>query len=590
MNLESETALPYIPNDRRRRWLIHWILALTGLALSLQGAEQVPTSADPFSSNRVLQVEITMAPADWDKLSRQERDMTAQLGRERLNTTVPKPYTWFTAKVTIDGQTFQKVGVRKRGFYGSSDRNRPALNLDLDRELKQQNFQGRKSLKLHNNKQDGTNARQLMSYQLFAAAGVPAPRCNLAEVTVNGKKLGIYTHLEGIDDDFLQRKFGNKNGNLYEAQISDFRAEWLITFEKKNNPAATNRSDLNAVVEALKATDAELLGRVGAVVDLDSFFSFWAIESLINHWDGFSGDLNNCFLYHNPASKKLHFIPWGADATFGPHHVFVPFEPPASVWAVSYLTRRLYNHPEGGARYRKRLQELLNTVWDEKSLLAEFNRIQKQAEGLSTVPAFQSGPELEQMREFIRTRRSMVQAELNRPIQPWNFPMRREIYGVTLGTLTADFSTAWVPSPFTPAPSGAKAAVKLDFYGRQWSAEFTEVKAVPDLKDPSKIALSFSGRIAGVELPISFWVAVKTNLFRSGQAVDDAETSLLLVAGDWGRPDFRLLAFGEGGTTTIKLEEASTQPGGKVRGQIKASLTSTPWEKFDLTQLRKARR
>ena len=33
----------------------------------------------------------------------------------------------------------------------------------------------------------------------------------------------------------------------------------------------------------------------------------------MGHWDSYSGNRNNFYLYTNPTTKKLHFIPWGAD-------------------------------------------------------------------------------------------------------------------------------------------------------------------------------------------------------------------------------------------------------------------------------------
>ena len=285
------------------------------------------SDGDFFNPNRVVKVQITLAPSDWEKLRNQERDAKAEFSKDRLERPVAKPYTWFSAGVTIDGTQFKNVGIRKRGFFGSADKGRPALNLELNRFVKGPRFAGRSGVKLHNNKQDGSNVWQALAYRLFTTAGVPAPRCNLAHVTVNGTNLGVYSNVEPIDDAFLKRQFGSDQGNLYEAQVSDFRPGWTRTFEKKNNRAA-GREDLDAVVAALQSDDAQLLDRLGRGLDMDVFINFWAMEGLINHWDGFAGDLNNCFVYHAPKSDKLRFIAWGADSTFGPHNIFVPFEPP----------------------------------------------------------------------------------------------------------------------------------------------------------------------------------------------------------------------------------------------------------------------
>lgn len=564
---------------------IFWVVAvmLLGAVSRLVAAP----AADLFDTNRVLKVQVTMAPADWDQLRNQERDVKAEFSKARVEKPPAKPYSWFKADVVIDGTTLTNVGIRKRGFIGSADKERPGLNLDFNRFEKGRRFAGHTELKLHNNKQDATNMRQILAYRTFAAAGVPAPRCSLAQVSVNGKDLGVFTSLEGIDDEFLKRHFGSSSGNLYEAQISDFRPGWTGTFEKKNNKD-TSRADLEAVSAALQSPDAQLLERLGRLVDIDAFISFWAVESLINHWDGFNGDLNNTFLYHDPKTGKLRFIPWGADATFGPHHVFIPFEPRASVWAVSHLARRLYNHPETQWKYRARMQQILGTVWNEAALQAETERLEKLARGLSTVSLLQFAGEVTQLRQFIATRRDLVQAELKQPAVPWNHPSLREPYFTVIGKVTADFNTAWVPNVFLPAPAKAKARVTLEVHGRKHTADFSDVKAMPDILNSQNTALSLNGSFPGVEVPVSIWVSTPNGRFTSGATLSatNRDNAIILVTGQVGKPDFRIFGMWDNGP--VKLVQAGRGSGAKVSGTIEAELSYLAWEDLDLTKLKRA--
>jgi hypothetical protein len=385
----------------------------------------------------------------------------------------------------------------------------------------------------------------------------------------------------------LARHFGDATGNLYEAQISDFRPGWTRAFEKKNNGEDNNRDDLDAVVKALEKEDADLLPALGRILDIDAFISFWAMETLINHWDGFSGDLNNAFVYRNPVSGKLQFIPWGTDGTFGTHHVFVPFDPPASVWAVSYLNRRLYNHPVTQKKYRATMEELLNTVWKEERLLAEVDRMLKLVEGHSTIPALVAAGPTEQLRQFIRNRRREIETELQQPAKSWNYPMRREPYSVPVGKIVAEFTASWVPHAFIPASEGGKANVSLEFYGRKYSAEFTDVKGAPDITNPRNATVLLSGSFKDVALPVSIWLSVPTDHFTVGKDLGGAgaQAGILLVAGQLGTKDWRILGSSYGGAT--RLTAAERKPGGKVEGVIEAEVTNIPWEDFDLTQFGK---
>jgi uncharacterized Ntn-hydrolase superfamily protein len=554
-------------------------------------AQAAAPSGDPFDSAHLLEVRITLPAKDWDALRFQARDARAEFSRERFDQPPSSPYTWFKADVVLDGVVITNVGVRKRGFYGSAHIDRPALNLDLARYTRGQSWSGLRELKLHNNRQDPSQMRQVLAYQVFRAAGVPAPRCRLARVEVNGKDLGVYSQVEAIDDAFLQREFGSTKGNLYELAIGDFKREWLPAFDLKNNrKRGSDRAELEAVASALQLPDDTLIEQLERVIDLEAFLRFWAVESLINHWDGYNGDQNNSFVYHDPATGKLRFIAWGADSTFTYRHVFVPFQPPASVLAVARLPHRLYNHPAARERYRDHLRSLLQTVWNEDALLAEVQRLEHLCAPRVTLPQGLLDLGLNQVREFIRTRRSQVEAELAPPAQPWNFPQRRELHFADLGTISATFSGAWVTNVLgSQAPQG-QGRLELEYYGRRYVGEIITVRAGPRSDNVAQVSLYATARFPDVEPPITLWLATDGNLFRSGRSfpITGKETMLSLFAGDLLGDDFRLLAwFGGGGT--VELDQAGMEPGAPIRGRVTAgTLTLMPWEDFDLRALKAA--
>src|SRR5262245_12288404 len=468
------------------RWFAHPIF----------GAATLP--ADPFDPGHLLQIAITLPADEWEKLRMQARDIALEFSKDRLERRAESPYTWFDAEVTIDGTRFPKVAVRKRGYFGSSSTDRPAFNIELDRYDQKGQFAGVTRFKLHNNQQDPSQVRQALAYQVFASAGVPAPRCNFARLIVNGKDLGIYSHIDHIDDEFLDRHFGDYRGNLYEAALSDFRPGWIQTFERKNNRQKPDRDELEAVAQALQGDDTVLVEKLNRVLDVDAFITFWAVESLINHWDGFSGNQNNTFVYHDLKSQKLRFIPWGTDATFGSANLFVPFHPPASVSAISYVTRRLYNHSATQQQYRRKMKELLATVWDEKKLLAEVDRMERLVRTNSTLPKPIVGGSLAEVRNFITKRRAAVEAELARPAQPWNYPLRRSVITEKVGSAKFSFSTSWTTNLARPPRDLDTAQVDLDFYGRKYSATFRRVHAGPDMQAPKNASVLLSGKFPGM--------------------------------------------------------------------------------------------
>ena len=129
----------------------------------------------------------------------------------------------------MDGETHSNVGVRKKGFIGSQSDTKPSLKLRFDKYVDDQSLGGViNRMTLNNSIQDPSMINTCLTYQIFAAAGSPSPRCNFATVTVNGKILGLYVHVEEIKEHFLTRHFSSAEGNQYEGTVSDFTPEYLV--------------------------------------------------------------------------------------------------------------------------------------------------------------------------------------------------------------------------------------------------------------------------------------------------------------------------------------------------------------------------
>jgi hypothetical protein len=362
-------------------------------------------SDEVFEPTRLLEIDIEMPAADWEYIRNQGRDLTA-LAEGCLDGPSEKIYEFFPGTVTIDGETLHDVGVRKKGFLGSQLVSRPSLKLKFDEFVLGQLFYGMRRMTLNNNREDPSLARTCMVYRFFDSAGIAAPRCNHAHVTVNGEDMGIYSHVESIKKLFLARNFDDEEGRLYEIQRSDFRAGWVNTFEVKTNLEDTDRSDLEALTAALEVDDDRLLAEIEPLVDVDEFYTFWATENLLGFYDGYTNDMNNSFVYHDPDSDKFHFIPWGVENSFKLRFV-LDFGPPRpwSVSAYGMLANRLYFVAGGNTRYVDRMRQLLDTLWVEDELVAEVDRI-----GALLAPhADVEG--LDQIRGFIRNRRAVIEAE-----------------------------------------------------------------------------------------------------------------------------------------------------------------------------------
>ena len=425
----------------------------TALPSSTPTSTSTPTPTplpDPFDAvfdpDRVLDIEITMAPDDWAILRVQARTLHQILGGTECRSEPPvRPYEWFPGDVVIDGTPVANVAVRKKGLLGSVEYERPSLKIKFDEYEPDQRFSGLRRMTLNNNRQDESLIRQCLSYSLLEAAGVPAARCNFARMTVNGEDLGIYTHIESIKKPFLARRFDDDGGNLYEGVLADFRTGWVDAFELKTNTSDPDRSDLDRLAAALESDDDSLIESLRTIVDLDQFMRFWAMETLLSHWDGYSYNQNNVYLYLDPSSDRFHFIPWGTDGVMIVNSFPLPGgrRTPTSVLAKAQLPHRLFEHSDGRKLYYRQLDDLLEFVWDEEAIQAEIDRMR--ALLLSSVPEGRRTVFSDQIRgveRFVRERRSAIRAERTRGLAGLD-PARGQLCRRVVGHVSVRFSAPW---------------------------------------------------------------------------------------------------------------------------------------------------
>ena len=400
--------------------------------------------SDEIFDTELLRIELELDPADWEALRHQAKTRHSAFGSEDCRSVpVPNPYTWVPARLTVDGVTVERIGMRKKGHIGSQSTRKPSLKLHLDEYVDDQRLLGLDRLALNNSKQDPSFARTCLSYRVFRAAGLPAPRCTFAHVTINGQDMGAYIASEEIKRHFLRRRFADPDGTLWEGTASDFRPGFIGGFERETPGRPEDDATLEAVMAALdEADDESLEAALEPLVDLDQFHRFWAAESLIWHRDGYGGNANNFFVYADPGrGGRLVFIPWGPDAAF---QLDTRASVPDSVLAFSRLAHRLYSTEAGRARYYDALDELLETAWDEEALAAEIARVAALVAPLQDeIGAELLGPATEEMSEVVRGRRGVIAAAREGGEPGWTEPLRALPCRIPVAPVAGTFSTRW---------------------------------------------------------------------------------------------------------------------------------------------------
>lgn len=248
-------------------------------------------------------------------------------------------------------RTYDAVGIRLKGSAGSFKPldEKPGLTVKINQFVTAQRFHGLRKFVLNNGVQDPSYLCETIGYELWRAAGVPAPRTAFVRLALNGRELGLYILVESASQDFLAANFKDPSGNLYEGpgEITD-------ELDVDKGGAAADRADLRALAAAAEESDpAARLARIEKLLDLDCFASFLAVEVITWHWDGYAMASNNYRVYRDPAASRFVFLPHGADQLF--QDPGGPLEPDMQALVADAVMAI----PAFRERYRTRVAELL---------------------------------------------------------------------------------------------------------------------------------------------------------------------------------------------------------------------------------------
>jgi hypothetical protein len=166
-------------------------------------------------------------------------------------------------------------------------------------------------------------------------------------------------------------------------------------------------------------------------------------------------------LYDDPSTDKFTFIGWGVDAAFSENHPFREKSGPMSVLAQGILATRLYNHPEGRMMYLSKMQSLLDNVWNEASILSEIDEMEGLVKDLVIRPRFTEG--VNAIRNFVRNRKGIVQADLDQGGLEWNPEAPDTICREPRGRLQGDFTTTWGTHPTSNSFLTGQGTMSLEF-------------------------------------------------------------------------------------------------------------------------------
>lgn len=183
--------------------LVLTVLFMNAEHLGIQKASSAPGYETwLFDTSKVHTVNIILD--DWD---------------EFIDSCTDEEYV--QCSVSIDNETYKNVAIRAKGNtslanvqnYGND---RYSFKIEFDYYNGTNTYHGLDKLSLNNIIQDNTYMKDYLTYQMMGYFGVNAPLCSYAQILVNGEEWGLYLAVEGVEESFLSRNYGNDYGELYK--------------------------------------------------------------------------------------------------------------------------------------------------------------------------------------------------------------------------------------------------------------------------------------------------------------------------------------------------------------------------------------
>jgi spore coat protein H len=246
----------------------------------------------------------------------------------------PREYPVIHATVEFEGKTYPDVAVRYKGnssFGMARNSVKKSLKLDFNDFAEGQKFFGLTTVNLNNNAGDPSAARETLTYELFAAASVPAPRTAPVRTVLSvagqpDRLLGLYTMVEQVNKRFLKSRFGESNGLLLKperaANLPYLGEAWEPHSRAYRAKTESTQSTQRRLIDFLKLvhqSDASTFAaRIESLLDVDEFLRFLAVNAMTSNLDSLLGSGHNFYIYvPGDDAKPIQFIPWDLNEAFG---------------------------------------------------------------------------------------------------------------------------------------------------------------------------------------------------------------------------------------------------------------------------------
>ncbi len=270
--------------------------------------------SDVFDSTVVHEIAVDIDPSDVAELL-----ATYQSTGEK---------DWATATVTIDGQTFEEVGIRLKGNSSlrqagtDSDPAELPWLIRLDKYVDDQSLSGYTEFVVRSNTTQ-TSLNEAVALELLDLAGLASEEAIATRFSVNGGEAQLRLVVQNLDDTWEEEQFDTP-GILYKAESTGdytYRGDDPDAYEEVFDQETGDEENLQPLMAFLEfietSTDEEFAATLPDMLDVESFATYLAFEDLIDNFDDIDGPGNNSFLRWDETTGQFTVVAWDHNMAFG---------------------------------------------------------------------------------------------------------------------------------------------------------------------------------------------------------------------------------------------------------------------------------
>ena len=278
------------------------------------------TDVDLFDSSVVHAISVDFDQAEYDAMI------------ETFTATGDKD--WISATVTIDGTTYENVGLRLKGnsslFGLTADTSGNPEDLPwlirLNKFVDGEDHQDYEDIVIRSNSTE-TAMNEAVAQELLALTGLASQDPIATAFTVNGGETELRLAVENPDEEWYEDNFDDEDGLLYKADSEgdySYRGEdWESYTDVFDQDVGDD--DLAPLIDFLdfinNSNDATFSAGLADELDVEAFATYLAFQDLIGNADDINGRGNNSYLQFDTTADQFTVVSWDLNLAFNTANV-----------------------------------------------------------------------------------------------------------------------------------------------------------------------------------------------------------------------------------------------------------------------------